>query len=127
MARTTVEEETVTALRFLLIDDSRADAYLVRQCLIESFTDRPPELDHATTIDEAIGRLEGARYDLLLIDFRLGADDGISLLRRIRESGIGTPAIFLTGYANEQIVAQAMQAGVDDYVPKGAENLRRLP
>ncbi len=127
MPRSVPVQDTAPPLRFLIIDDNRSDAYLVRQCLDEAFTKRPPQLEHAATIDEAMSRLDGSRYDLLLIDFRLGADDGISLLRRIRARGIGTPAIFLTGYGNEEIVAQALKAGVDDYVPKGAENLPRLP
>ena len=127
MPQAILTEQKAPPLRFLIVDDSQADAHLVRQCLGEAFSSRTPDLEHASTSDEALARLEGTRYDLLLIDFRLGADDGISLLHRIRARGIGTPAIFLTGYGSEEIVARAIKAGVDDYVPKGPEHLPRLP
>src|SRR5436309_3481812 len=118
--------DTTEGPRFLIVDDSESDIVLVRECLDEAFKNHPPRLEHAATSEEALARLDRDAYDLMLIDYRLGADDGISLLRRIRERGIGTPAILLTAYGSEELVAQAMKAGADDLVPKGPENLARL-
>ena len=44
--------------------------------------------------------------------------DGLDVLTALRERGLDTPFIFLTGQGNEQIAAEALRAGADDYFTK---------
>jgi two-component system response regulator CpxR len=60
--------------------------------------------------------VEGA-FDLVILDVMLPVFDGLSLLRRLRESSrIGV--ILLTARANEQDRIHGFDAGADDYVTK---------
>ena len=75
--------------------------------------------------DEALRRLEGgARYDLLILDYRLPGLDGVELTRRARSfpHTAVTPIIMFTAYEVER---EARAAGVDAYLrkPRGVYSL----
>src|SRR5207249_11403069 len=57
--------------------------------------------------------------DICLIDYRLGARNGIELLRQALERGCVAPVILLTGQGEHEIDLQAMKAGAADYLVKG--------
>ena len=58
-------------------------------------------------------------YNLLLIDWRMPEMDGIETTRQIRSIlGYETPIIILTSYNWDDVAEEAMQAGVDTFVPK---------
>ena len=61
------------------------------------------------------GPLPGAE-DCLLIDFKLGALDGLELVRRLRKLNVGAPVVLITVY--EGLEKRAAAAGVDDVLLK---------
>ncbi|PWU07180.1 MAG: DNA-binding response regulator [Terriglobia bacterium] len=61
--------------------------------------------------------MEGG-HDLILLDVMLPMMDGFEVLRRLRESRIHTPVIFLTGRTAHRDRIAGLDAGADDYVPK---------
>ncbi len=68
--------------------------------------------------DDALRRLrEGARFDLLVVDFSLPGLDGVELARRARAipRARRTPIIMLTG---REVEREARRAGVDAYLRK---------
>lgn len=68
--------------------------------------------------DEALRRLQGeARFDLLILDFRLPGLDGLELARRARSlpSAVRTPIIMFT---DSEVESDARRAGVDAYLRK---------
>jgi two-component system OmpR family response regulator len=63
-------------------------------------------------------RLDGTRPSLIILDLRLGQDDGLDLLRQIR-SHSDVPVIITTGYRpNEIDRVVGLELGADDYVIK---------
>ena len=77
--------------------------------------------------DEALRRLQGgARFDLLILDFRLPGLDGLELARRARElpRAVRTPIIMFT---DSEVERDARRAGVDAYLrkPRGVYSLAR--
>src|SRR5262245_49326659 len=115
-------------LRFLMIDDDRSDVARIEDCLKDGLRGAPPpHVEQARSVDQALSCLTKSRYDVLLIDFRIGTDDGMTVLRRVRDSGIDTPAICLGDRDGEEIVPQALRAGFEDCVSKSSEKLARLP
>ena len=68
--------------------------------------------------DEALRRLQGeARFDLLILDFRLPGLDGLELARRARSlpGAVRTPIIMFT---DSEVESDARRAGVDAYLRK---------
>src|SRR5688572_7076246 len=105
-------------LRLLLVEDSSSDAVLIQHILREGLADAALSIEHVRSIKEAWDRLQRQPFDALLVDYWLGLDDGISLLREARSSGIETPAILLTGMEDAQVEVRALRAGAADYVRK---------
>jgi two-component system nitrate/nitrite response regulator NarL len=59
--------------------------------------------------------------DLLVLDLRMPAVDGLTLLRRLRAEGIDTPAMVLTMSDSETDLAAALRLGVRGYLLKDME------
>ena len=71
--------------------------------------------------DEVITVLREQRPDLVVLDLRMPATDGLSLLRRMRTEGIDTPALVLTMSDSETDLSAALRAGVRGYLLKDME------
>ena len=59
--------------------------------------------------------------DLLVLDLRMPAMDGLTLLRRLRAAGFETPALILTMSDAQEDLAAALRAGVRGYLLKDME------
>ena len=87
-------------------------------------------LDMVRSAAEVEARLSSgeARYDVLLLDYRLPDVDGLSLARSLRDDrGLDIPVVLVTGQGGAEIAAQALRLGLDDYVVKEEGYLRALP
>ena len=61
--------------------------------------------------------LEEQVVDLVVLDLKLGADDGMALARRIRDES-QIPIVMLTGRAEEADRVMGLELGADDYLTK---------
>lgn len=75
-----------------------------------------------STLDEALASLSNAVYDVLLVDMNLIGMDGEHALRKIRESGVNTPAIILSGAIHPEMKEKLQSLGVVDTVEKSFDN-----
>jgi two-component system, OmpR family, response regulator len=57
-------------------------------------------------------------YDAVMLDLGLPRVDGLTLLRRWRQSGIGVPVLVLTARGSWHETVEGIDAGADDYVAK---------
>lgn len=57
-------------------------------------------------------------YDLVIIDYILPDISGLTVCKKIRDEGILTPIIFLTGQYHIRDKVKALNAGADDYLLK---------
>lgn len=57
-------------------------------------------------------------YDGLVLDIMMPLMDGISVIKKLRESSITTPALFLTAKTEVYQRIEGLDAGADDYLPK---------
>ncbi len=57
-------------------------------------------------------------YDGLIFDIMMPIMDGIEVLKRLRASGIKTPALFLSAKVEVYQKIEGLDAGADDYLPK---------
>jgi len=67
---------------------------------------------------QLMARLAGQRPDLVVLDLMLPGDDGLTLLRRLRDGGDDLPVVMLTakGDAVDRIIG--LEQGADDYLAK---------
>ena len=105
-------------LRILLVEDSDDDVALFRHLLARTMSESPVHLAHASGIASALERLQQNAYDVVFLDYQLGLETGLDLLRELRRRGLETPVIFLTGHGDEELAVQAMKSGACDYLSK---------
>lgn len=105
-------------IKVLHVDDSRDDLELTRYQLKRMTDDL--QIRWAESASQALGMLENEALDLILSDYQMPEQDGLQLLRMLRNRGKTIPFIFLTGQGNEEIAAEALRAGADDYFTKEA-------
>lgn len=101
----------------LLVEDDPDDHTLVRDLLTEIPT-ALYRLRWESTYAKALEALAEERPDVVLADYRLGAQTGLDLLHEVR-SAEGPPVILLTGHGDRETDLRAMEAGAADYLIKG--------
>ena len=104
-------------LVILAIDDDDADAELLRRNL-RRIPDMPFTFLHVNSSEQGLRALSEHRIGLVFLDYMLGAQSGLDVLRQIRASGYIGPVIAFTGQADEYAVADLIRCGGDDYVAK---------
>ncbi|MBU0943612.1 MAG: sigma-54-dependent Fis family transcriptional regulator [Proteobacteria bacterium] len=72
----------------------------------------------ASNFEEAVSELTSRPFDLIISDIVLGGSSGIDLLKRIRELGILSPVIMITGYPTVNTASEAVRFGAFDYIQK---------
>jgi signal transduction histidine kinase len=105
-------------IRVLLVEDDEEDFLLTRDLLSEIATESFA-LDWVATYEAAREAMERQEHQIYLLDFRLGARNGLELLREGVEQGCQAPMIFLTGQRDPALALEAIQSGASDYLVKG--------
>jgi DNA-binding NtrC family response regulator len=76
----------------------------------------------AGTAAEARRALAGSEVHLLLLDLRLGSDDGVKLLKELRDEEPSIPIIIITGHGDIYSAVECMKAGAMNYLPKPVDH-----
>jgi signal transduction histidine kinase len=112
-------------VRVLLIDDDE-DSRLITQGLLARVDHARYTLEWKGGYDAGLEALRNGGYDACLLDYRLGARDGLELLRQAQADGSRVPIIIMTGQGEHAIDVQAMKAGAADYLGKEELDASRL-
>jgi len=83
---------------------------------LESNADASPVVGRADGAVEALQQVSGTRRDPVLTHWKMLNIDGITLIRRIRETDKGPPLVMCTTEAERSRVLEAIKAGVNNYV-----------
>ncbi|MBM4324760.1 MAG: sigma-54-dependent Fis family transcriptional regulator [Deltaproteobacteria bacterium] len=67
---------------------------------------------------EAIGKIEGEIFDLVLTDLMMPEMDGMELLKIIKGTRPEMPVIMMTAYGSIDTAVEAMKTGANDYITK---------
>jgi DNA-binding response OmpR family regulator len=121
------EEESRAAVKVLIVEDNPADARLVLEMLREAQT-MQFEVESVSRLSAAIEHLRSRSPDILLLDLGLPDAAGLQGLQTLRAEAEAVPAIVLSGYRDDQLVARAAEVGAQDYLVKGrfdSEGLER--
>jgi PAS domain S-box-containing protein len=108
-------------LRVLLIDDDEDYFVIVRDLLSEVQGFRT-ELKWLDSYEKGLAVIGQNHTDVFIVDYRLGAHNGLDLLNEALSRNVLTPFILLTGQGDQEIAVEAMKAGAVDYLIKGQVN-----
>lgn len=111
--------------RLLLVEDDEDD-YLITKNLLEDITTQRYTLDWANSVEAAREALAQNAHDVCLMDYSLGPEDGLSLLKEAATLGFKGPIIMLTGQDDDRLDAEAQSAGAVDYLVKMQLNASHL-
>jgi two-component system OmpR family response regulator len=103
-----------SSTRVLVVEDDRTMRHLVVNYLEEHNI----RVASASGREEMVRRLDGDAPDLVILDLRLGQEDGLDLLREIRARS-DVPVIITTGHRRDEIDrVVGLELGADDYIIK---------
>ncbi len=112
------------AIRILLIDDNPDQAIITRRVLQHG---GGYELEHASSGEEGIEKLQKWNPNLVLCDYHLPGISGVEVLKAMRKQGAETPFVIVTSAGSERVAVEAMQEGAYDYLVKDAAYDDLLP
>lgn len=110
-------------LRALLVEDNPDDAAIILRALSRGgFEVEHQRVETASDLRSAISRRD---WDVVIADYTLPAFSGPEAFVLARRQESHLPFILVSGAVGEEMVADAMRQGIDDYLMK--DNLTRLP
>jgi two-component system copper resistance phosphate regulon response regulator CusR len=101
-------------IRVLVVEDEATIAdFLIRGLREEGYV-----VEHAADGGTAWNMLRFSEWDLIVLDWWLPDEDGLTLLQRFRQIGRHTPVLFLTARDAVSDRVRGLDAGADDYLAK---------
>src|SRR5215510_11610273 len=104
------------APHLLIVDDDRR----IRNLLSRYLNSEGYRVTTAETAAEARAKLDGLKFDLLILDVMMPGESGFDLARAIRASS-RVPIVMLTARAEAERRIEGLELGADDYVSKPFE------
>ncbi|HEX8751663.1 MAG TPA: response regulator, partial [Nitrospira sp.] len=100
--------------KILVVDD---DA-VARDLLADALKKEGYEVEAYASGEEAIARGREGRVDLVLTDIRMGAVDGLTVLREFKRMSHDTAIVVLTAFGSLEGAIEAIKQGAYDYLAK---------
>ena len=100
--------------KILIVDDDPAICKLLEKVMHSN------ELE-TTTVNcgmDALSILKNHTFDLILMDIMLGDMEGVEVIKRLRNQGISTPVMIVSGRNEDYDSLYGLSLGADDYITK---------
>ncbi len=110
--------------RVLLVEDSAADAQLIRRLLRE--IDPEASIRHHVRLDEALAVVRDGAFDLGFVDLGLPDSNGTDTVRRLHSASPDLPLVVLTGQDDEPTGIRCIELGATDYLDKASMDERAV-
>ena len=104
-------------LSILLVDDD-VDDLLIFAELLGDISGYEIKLVHETKHKQGIDQLVGNRFDICLVDYRIGCETGTDFIFKARSLGIDTPMIIVTGVDDYLVDLEASEVGAANFIEK---------
>jgi two-component system nitrate/nitrite response regulator NarL len=105
-------------MKLVIVDDHQ----LVRKGLISMFTkgNNVESIQEASNISETLSIIMRDAPDVVLVDLRLGKEDGLDVVIKGKKMSPNTRFIILSTFISQQDFFRAEQIGIDGYILKDA-------
>jgi len=104
-------------IKVLYVDDDEDD-YIIARDHMSEVDGMEFDLEWVGSYNAAIDATEREEYDIYLVDYSLGARNGLELMQEMMHRGCKGPIILLTGQGDHEIDLEAMKMGAADYLVK---------
>lgn len=98
----------------LIVDDEKN----IRMTLSQALEALKLETDTAVNGEEALAKLEGRQFGLILLDLKMPGMDGMEVLRRVRRARPDVKVIIITAHGTIDSAVEAMKLGAVDFLQK---------
>ena len=105
-------------MKVLVVDDHP----LVRKGILSILSSEEGITDiiEASNVKEALDKLSSHNPDIVIVDLRLGKEDGLAVVIKGKNSGCTAKFIILTSSSSKEDFLRAQEAGIDGYILKEA-------
>lgn len=103
---------TVTMNRLIVVEDDSS----VRNAIAEFLSLHDYDVATADDAQDASEQLQASKFDLAIVDVMLPGEDGLSLCRRLSESGL--PILIVSALSSTTARIIGLDTGAADYLPK---------
>jgi two-component system OmpR family response regulator len=104
----------IETMRILVVeDDPKIASFIVNGLKQSGFA-----VDHVDNGLDGLAQARATSYDTAVVDVMLPQMDGLTLIRKLRETGTQTPVVVLSARASVDDRVLGLQAGADDYLTK---------
>ena len=98
----------------LVVDDEKTVCNSCKKIL----TREGYNVEVAMSGEEALSKVKGNDFDVLVTDWKMPQLDGIEVANRIKKENPNIAVVMITGYPSVETSIKALRSGVSDYVPK---------
>jgi PAS domain S-box-containing protein len=116
---------TLGRLKVLVVDDNDDDLFAINEYLSQ-ITSYKIEGENELNYKEARRKILQDNHDIYVVDYLLGAETGLELIKECVKAGVKKPFILLTGKGDKKTDIDAAKAGVYDYLTKSELNAELL-
>jgi DNA-binding response OmpR family regulator len=109
------------SVRVLLVEDDHDDARLVNDLLSDAKRARFI-VDTVDTAEAAKAKVKKSRYNVVLLDYRLPDSTGLMFTQWLADNHFRVPVVLVTSFGDTRLQAEALDAGVCEYLEKGSFN-----
>lgn len=101
-------------MRILVVEDERdLNRIIYKKLKVEGYS-----VDSCYDGEEALTYIDGANYDIIIMDIMMPKKNGYEVLAQIRKEKIDTPVLFLTAKDGIEDRVKGLDLGADDYIVK---------
>jgi two-component system, NtrC family, nitrogen regulation response regulator NtrX len=108
--------------RVLVVDDESA----IREAIRTTLEYEGYEVDESRSGQEALEMLGREAWDVILLDIKMPAMDGLEVLENLRSRKNRTPVVMISGHADIQTAVEATRLGAYDFLEKPLNRDRLL-
>jgi two-component system, cell cycle sensor histidine kinase and response regulator CckA len=109
------------SIHVLLIDDDE-DYYFITRKLLSDIEGINYHVTWVSNLKAANQAIKTEKFDVFLVDYQMGHENGLEFVRQLMQDGVRTPFILMTGRGSRTTDLEAMNLGVADYLNKGELN-----
>ena len=99
----------------LVVDDDASIRFALSEALKKG---GHPDVDTASSAEEALTKASRTNYDVILLDVRLPGMSGIEAIEHIRKAGCTSEIIVMTAHGSKDVALTAVRKGAYDFFSK---------